>query len=300
MPILRLTMLATVALLLTAAGPLTQVFAQQKSTAEARHSRGLLWKIESPGKTPSYLFGTIHSDDPRVLKLAPQVEKAFQDAKSFSMEMLTSGAGLVSMAEAMFFSDGKTLEEVLGKTLYAQTLQALSQRGLPATGIEKQKPWVVMMTLSMPRTRGGLFLDMALQLEATRQEKPTFGLETMQEQIAVFNDLPMPDQVNLLRETVRNASAMEAQLEELTRAYINRDLAQLMAIAEKYQPPGDRTYEKLMDRLLDQRNRRMLERMRPRLQEGNAFVAVGALHLPGPQGLLRLLEQAGYRLTPIY
>lgn len=298
MPILRLFLLSAVSLLSATLGG---AWAQQKSGApDAGYNHGLLWKIEAPGKTPSYLFGTMHSDDPRVTTLAPPVHKAFQQAASFTMEVLTNGPGLVSMAEAMFFSDGQTLEQALGKELYAQTLQALSKRGLPTTGVEKQKPWVVMMALGMPRSRGGLALDLALQMEATRQEKPTFGLETMQEQIAVFNDLPLPEQVNLLRETLRNVAMVDTQLEEITHAYIKRDLGQLMAITEKYQPAGDRTYEKLMDRLLDQRNRRMLERMRPRLQEGGAFIAVGALHLPGPQGLLRLLEQAGYRVSMVY
>ncbi|UCE88321.1 MAG: TraB/GumN family protein [Pseudomonadota bacterium] len=53
-------------------------------------------------------------------------------------------------------------------------------------------------------------------------------------------------------------------------------------------------------RFIVERNRLMLERMQPRLREGNAFIAVGALHLPGEQGLLRLLERRGYRVKAIY
>lgn len=295
MPILRLTLLA--AALLIWALPAAQ--AQTRTEAKSA-SRGLLWKIETPGKAPSYLFGTIHSDDPRVTELAPPVQAAFQQAKSFTMEVVANAPGLVSMAEAMFFKDEKTLEQVLGKALYAQTLKALSQRGLPAAGVEKQKPWAVMVALSMPRPKHGLFLDMALQLEAARAQKPTFGLETMEEQIGVFNEMPLSEQVDLLQETVRHAATIDTQIEELTRAYLSRDLAELEAIVAKYQPAGNRSYEKIMDRLLNQRNRRMLERMRPRLGEGSAFIAVGALHLPGRQGLLRLLEQAGYGVTAVY
>src|SRR5712692_9571736 len=127
---------------------------------EAPQARGLLWKIESPGVRASYLFGTIHSDDARITQLPPAVKQRFDHATSFTMELIANGAGIVDMAEAMFFNDGQTLEKVLGKDLYAQTLQALTSRGLPTQGIEKQKPWVIMMSLSMPKPKSGLVLDL--------------------------------------------------------------------------------------------------------------------------------------------
>ncbi len=267
---------------------------------EAPQARGLLWKIESPGVRASYLFGTIHSDDARITQLPPAVKQRFDHATSFTMELIANGAGIVDMAEAMFFNDGQTLEKVLGKDLYAQTLQALTSRGLPTQGIEKQKPWVIMMSLSMPKPKSGLVLDLVLQLEATKQEKPTYGLETMQEQIELFNSMSMGDQVHLLAETLHTAAQMDAQFEELLQTYLNRDLAGLMATNDKYQPDNDAVYRSFMDRLLNKRNIKMLQRMLPRLKEGNAFIAVGALHLPGPEGLLSLLEKTGYRITPIY
>jgi uncharacterized protein YbaP (TraB family) len=266
----------------------------------AASTRGLLWKIESPGVKPSYLFGTIHSDDARITQLPLEVKERFDRAASFTMELIANGAGIVDMAQAMFFNDGQTLEKVLGKDLYARTLQALVSRGLPTQGIEKQKPWVVMMSLSVPKPRSGLVLDMVLQLEATKQEKPAYGLETMQEQIELFNSMSMGDQVHLLAETVRTTAQMDAQLEELLQTYLKRDLAGLMAASDKYQPDNDPVYHSFMDRLLNKRNIKMLQRMLPRLKEGNAFIAVGALHLPGPEGLLSLLEKTGYRTTPVY
>ncbi len=74
----------------------------------------------------------------------------------------------------------------------------------------------------------------------------------------------------------------------------------LLALSEKYQPQDARVYAAMMDRLLVRRNANMAERIRVRLKEGNAFVAVGALHLPGDTGLLRLLSTAGYRVTRVY
>ena len=141
---------------------------------------------------------------------------------------------------------------------------------------------------------------MALQLAATRRGKPTYGLETMQEQIAVFNSMSLDDQIVLLRDTVQNYHLAHSAMEDLTQAYLKRDLKALLALSEKFKPQDARVYNAMMDRLLTQRNINMAERMQTRLKEGNAFVAVGALHLPGDSGLLRLLANSGYRITRVY
>ena len=264
-------------------------------------TRGLLWRIESPGVAPSHLFGTYHSNDPRITTLPCPVKDAFERASSYTMEVITNGAGIVSMAEAMFFSNGKTLKDVLGEPLYQETLRAVGASEAGGTGnIDNMKPWAVLMALSAPRAGRGLFLDMALQYDATRRGKPTYGLETMQEQIAVFNGMSLDDQVVLLRDAVQNYRLTQDAMEELTQAYLKRDLGALLALNEKYKPNDARVYADMMDRLLTRRNANMAERMRARLKEGNAFVAVGALHLPGDSGLLRLLSAAGYRVTRVY
>jgi uncharacterized protein YbaP (TraB family) len=270
------------------------------TTAGQDFNRGLLWKIEVPGVAPSYLFGTYHSSDPRITTLPCPVHEVFQRTSSYTMEVILNGAGIVSMAEAMYFSDGKTLKDVLGEPLFRETLRAVGAGETGGGGINNMKPWAVMMTLLDPREGGGLFLDMALQLAATRHGKPTYGLETMQEQIAVFNGMSLDDQVALLRDTVQNHRLMQNATEEITQAYLKRDLGALLALGERFKPQDARVHDAMMERLLLRRNINMAERMRVRLKEGNAFVAVGALHLPGNTGLLQLLSSAGYRVTRIY
>lgn len=275
--------------------------AAEKTDASKRQdfTRGLLWKIETPGSAASYLFGTYHTSDPRITTLPCPVQDAFDRSASYTMEVIANGAGIVSMAQAMFFSDGQTLKAVLGEPLYQETLRAIGNTGT-AGGIDNMKPWAVMMMLSAPRETSGLFLDMALQLAATRRGKPTYGLETMQEQIAVFNGMSLDDQIALLRDTVQNHQLIQSAMEDLTQAYLKRDLGALLALSEKFKPSDARIHDAMMDRLLTQRNANMAERMQVRLKEGNAFVAVGALHLPGESGLLQLLSTAGYRVTRVY
>jgi len=305
----RLSMARALWLILLLIVPLTghsaacrPVTAEQPVAAKRQDfNRGLLWKIEVPDVAPSYLFGTYHTSDPRITTLPCPVHEVFNRTSSYTMEVIFNGAGIVSMAEAMFFSDGKTLKDALGEPLYRETLQAVgaSETG-GSSSINNMKPWAVMMTLLDPREDGGLFLDMALQLAATRHGKPTYGLETMQEQIAVFNDMSLDDQVVLLHDTVQNLQLTQSAMEELTQAYLKRDLGALLVISEKFKPQDARVHDAMMERLLLRRNINMAERMRVRLKEGNAFVAVGALHLPGDDGLLSLLSRAGYRVSPVY
>lgn len=270
------------------------------SEAVARYDKGLLWKIESPGGAASYLFGTIHSDDPRVTALPKPVARALDGSARFVMEAMIDGDSLVRMAEVMFYTDGRTLEQVIGAKLYAETLKAMSARGLPTVGVEKQKPWAVMMALSMPPPKTGEFLDLALQQRAAQQNKPVSGLETIAEQLAIFDGLPLRDQIALLEDTVRQQPELDREFEALHKAWLARDLAAIVAITEKYQPDDARLYREVTDRLLDQRNRRMVERLAPLLKQGGAFIAVGAAHLPGEAGLLYRLEKAGYRVTVVY
>lgn len=263
--------------------------------------RGLLWKIETPGAAPSYLFGTFHTSDPRITTLPCPVDEVFGRAASYTMEVIANGAGISSMAEAMYFSDGRKLKDVIGDALYQETVRAVrAGTAAPGVGIDHMKPWAVMMMLSGPRNGSGLFLDMALQLRAVLRDKPTYGLESMQEQVAVFNGMSLKDQIVLLRDAVQSTQRPEDAMEEIAQAYLKRDLGALLALNEKYKPQDARVYNTMMDRLLTQRNINMATRMRVRLQEGNAFIAVGALHLPGDTGLLRLLRDAGYRVSRVY
>jgi len=262
--------------------------------------RGLLWKIEGTGGKSSYLFGTIHSDDPRVTKIPDPVQAAFDSSTTFTMEMVAGGNAFLEMAERMFFNGGRTLPDVLGASLYAQTENALRERGLPTADIERKKPWAIVMMLSAPKPRTGLFLDLALQMQATLKGKQTFGLESIGEQLAVFDELPMPDQVALLEDTLAMRNQMDAQLEAMIKAYLARDLARLMQLAAEHDRDAAAIHDKLMQRLLTRRNHRMAERMLPRLEEGNAFIAIGTAHLPGADGVLALLQARGYRISRVY
>jgi uncharacterized protein YbaP (TraB family) len=269
-------------------------------SANTADSRGLLWKIEDAGAQPSYLFGTIHLGDPRVTALREPVRKSFDRAARLTLEMVPDAAALAEFAQAMLFDDATTLERAVGAELYAGVRSAFAARGLPLAGLEKYKPWAVSLILSLPKSNAGLPLDLVLHQRAAAQHKPVDGLETPQEQIAVFDDLSATDQRALLEATLREEPHADERLEALVRAYLARDLGRLRALAAEYDASDPQLHATVMRRLLTERNRRMVERMQTRLRAGNAFIAVGVAHLPGRDGILELLRRQGYRVSAVY
>lgn len=271
----------------------------------APHGRGLLWEIDRGGATPSYLFGTLHSSDRRVTTVPPAVDAALAGAQSFSMEVLAEGGASVSL-DPMFYDDGRMLKSVLGGPLYARVAAALEERGLPKDWIDKMKPWAIITTLSSPPVPSNAdpVLDLVLLREARQAGKPVYGLvsrtEHLDSLIAAYDGLPLPDQIALVKETLSRQSQGTERIEGMIRAYIARDLAGLAGLARGYGTANPRLQRTLTRRLLSERNRRMVERMKPRLEEGKAFIAVGAGHLAGTDGLLELLEREGYRVHALY
>jgi uncharacterized protein len=263
-------------------------------------AHGLLWEIDSPDSSPSYLFGTIHSEDADIIGLAPVVERAFTGSRQVILEVNLDTDAMVAGSTAMLLTDGRRLSEIVGKTLFEQAAAALQSRGIPEMVAEHMKPWAAATALSMPVPETGRVLDVVLFQRAQQAGKPLHGLETIAEQLEVFDGLPLDDQVELLRDAVEQVAGLDAMLAELLAAYKRQDLAAMMAINEAAMASGDqRLAREFQRRLVVDRNHRMAERMEPWLKQGGAFVAVGALHLPGEQGLISLLRQRGYSVRAV-
>lgn len=281
-------------LLLVAAGVLP-------GGAAAADEQGLLWRVEDAAARPSYLFGTIHSDDPRVNQLPMPVKSALDASDSYVMEVVLDEAAILQLAVASMLPPDQSLDDLLDEKAYRRTVEAMARYGYPEPAVARLKPWVVLTTLSTPRPRGGEILDLVLFTRADGLGKRIHGLETVEEQVAVLDQIPMADQIAALVDTLEHLDQLEASFDEIFAAYLSRDLARLAALSDEHLHFGDsEANEALLERLIDQRNVRMVERLQTRLREGGAFIAVGALHLPGEQGLIALLRARGYRVSPVY
>jgi uncharacterized protein YbaP (TraB family) len=265
--------------------------------------KGLLWQINKPGLTPSYVFGTIHSEDARVTQLPTIVRSRFEQASSASFEIMMDIPTMLKAASAMFFVGEESLDKVIDKALYTQIVDALRQYQMPAIMVKKLKPWAVLVTLSTPPNETGDFLDLMLYKKAQQLQIPTYGLEKVEEQLAVFNDFSLEDQISLLKDTLKNLKKMPVLFEKMHELYLERDLTTLLKFSiEEMKSDSDNLLlvDAFYKKAVDDRNIRMVKRMEKRLQEGNAFIAIGALHLPGKKGMLKLLQDRGYNVSAIY
>jgi uncharacterized protein YbaP (TraB family) len=203
-------------------------------------THGLLWEISGPGAAPSYLFGTIHSEDPGVIGLAPAVNNAFTGSRRVILEVMLDTDAMVAGSAAMLMTDGRQLSEIVGKALFEQTAAALHSRGIPEVVAEHMKPWAAATALSMPVPGTGVVLDMVLFQRAREAGKPLHELETIAEQLEVFEGLSLDDQVALLRDAVEQFAELDALHAELLAAYKRQDLAAMMAINEAAMQTGRR------------------------------------------------------------
>ena len=268
----------------------------------AEFSKGLLWKIEKANIQPSYIFGTIHLDDARLTNLPAPVAKSFARSKSFTMEMIIDETSTQKFAASMFLDEGSDLKTLLGEPLYTQTTEAMLEYGVPSALTERSKPWALMLTLILPKEHQGAIVDDVLYQLALEQRKPVHQLESIEEQIAVFDGLPMEVQIGLLKQAVEHRNLVPGLMEKSIQAYLRRDLGEMWEIDNSMlENKADKALnDAFLQRALYSRNTRMAERMEPRLSEGAAFIAVGALHLYGDKGVLSLLKSRGYRVTRIY
>ena len=269
--------------------------------AIASQENGLLWRIQAEGATADYVFGTIHIEDPRVLDLPNPVTEALAGADTFVMELEPNLEFLTELASAMTYTDDGKLEQLLGTELYRRAVTALASRGVPEPMARQMKPWAVLVTLNVPPPKTGMVLDLVLYSKAVQQGKTIHGLESSAEQLSVFADLPMSVQIGLIRETLDNEPLIDEIYQRLVEAYLARDLRAMQKLSDQAIGATDAPTQRLLEtRLVTDRNHLMVERMLPYLQQGSAFVAVGALHLPGPEGILNLLRKEGYEVTRVY
>ena len=268
-----------------------------------RFGEGVLWRVSRPGSAPSHLFGTLHMPESRLGPLPTAVARAFGGAASLTLEFLPDAFGKTRFLDAALFHDERTLEALIGAEDFARALERLKPLGLAPEFVNKLKPWGVLLNLRDALPAEGITPDARLAALARARRLPLHEMEGIEEQVFTFDELPMESQVALLKHSLAHYEELSAMAERTRRAYLARDLAALWRLqqefAARYPEIADHQ-ARLVKRVVQDRNVVMAYRMQRQLRAGRAFVAFGALHLYGGQGVLALLEQESYRVTRIY
>lgn len=291
-------------------------FAKLKAEGEKiKNSNARFWKLEKAGQEPNWLLGTIHLSDPRVTAL-PAESKAAYDASSTvileSDEVLDqqkAAANLMTKPDLIYFSGQETLADYLKPDQQAILETNLIKRGIPFHSIVKMKPYLVSSMVSLStcelsrKAHGAAFLDMKLAQDGIAAGKKVKGVETMAEQLEAMASLPMDFHVKELVSAARYPDYTADMMETTVQLYLNGRIGMVLPAGAYFAPEkndGDfKDMAKFEEVLITKRNHNMADRAMPMLAEGNVFMAVGALHLIGDEGLVELLRQKGYTVTAV-
>lgn len=264
--------------------------------------KSLLWRITTSGvERPSYLYGTVHSKDDRAFQFGDSVLPALDRCAVVAGELDLSTAGMelgMALMTSMRMEDGKKLEDLYRPKDWKRIDAVIQEQiGFMAPMTSHLKPFFVLAMLTESQMAGDRpqVLDEFLQYRGKANGQRVMGLETVKEQMAAVDAIPIKVQADMLLEHVDQGGHAD-DMEEMLNAYARQDLDALMAITER----TDDMPVELERALLTERNSRMVERMDKLIREGApAFFLIGAAHLPRPDGTIAGLRAAGHTVEPV-
>lgn len=260
----------------------------------------LLWRItRSVSPDTSFIYGTLHSRDARAFKLQDSTLFFFDRCEVIAgeLELEETKRMSLSVANAMFLPNGRSLDALYSKREYKLVAAALKEKLGPLAPLcTKLRPFYIIAMLTEMEMSGdsATVLDAWLQERAVQQGKKVIGLETVAEQLGAVEHIPLTEQARLLLKALREQDT-SGSITAALDAYAAHDLNALMTMIER-----DGLPEHADKALLEERNRRMTERLDAQIGAGKrVFAAVGAAHLPGIEGILQLLRNGGYTVVPV-
>jgi uncharacterized protein len=264
----------------------------------------VFWQISGKDLSqPSYLFGTFHLMGSQYIDSLERVMEKFSDSKTLVGELLLDSTMTVKMMVAARLHE-TTLDKLLGPEDYqkaAAWLKELSGYDLKIfNGMNPMTIQIFLMTMLQQKYfplngSADVPMDLYLQQRGKKEGKKLVGLETFEVQVnALFNQFSLQRQAEMLMEFVHEKDKAKDELIQMNKSYRNGDLGKLEGLL------AEQTYsEQEAKVLLDDRNKNWLAQLPSIMKEQQTFIAVGALHLAGENGLIHLLREAGYTLTPL-
>ena len=266
----------------------------------------MLWKVSKGGSTV-YLLGSMHFLKDDDYPLSPDVDAAYKDAEKLVFEiapneMNSPAAMMLTMQHGMYHDPNRKLQDDLPAATWRELVAYGAKNGLPEAALQKFEPWMASLTLVALETekmgmKPEMGLDMHFMQMASADHKPTAGLETVDQQLAIFYDSPLKLQQDMLLQSLDEIADFRKEMDEERATWRRGDDRGMLADARK----EFAKYPDLYQKLLAQRNRNWVPQIEKMLAEGkdDTLVIVGALHLPGPDGVVHLLQQKGYDVERI-
>lgn len=271
------------------------------ATAATAQDNALLYEVTGNGLAqPSYLYGTFHLICPNDLILSDALKKATADAQQLYLEIDMDDPNLQSsMMQGMMLTGGKTMKDLMSAddyTVVDSYLQKKSGMGLAQVG--GLKP-IALYSFMMMGVLGcqPVSYDLTLMQMATKDKKEILGLERLEDQLALFDKIPLEKQVSMLAEMARKPDEVQKELANLLMAYKAQDLAGM--IKQMKESKYDGGLDEFEADLLDKRNQNWIPVIEKAAKDKPTLFAFGAGHLGGDKGVIKLLRDKGYAVKGV-
>ncbi|GAA5035676.1 lipoprotein [Marivirga lumbricoides] len=277
---------------------LCSIFIVQVAFAQQPKEKALLWKVTGNGlEKPSYVFGTIHLICADKYEMSDAVLKAVENADKIALELDMDDPAMNAKIQQLSINPGmKNIQEhipadkveVVDNYFKAKYGQGIAQMGV-------LKPFVLssMVLLGNMSCETRQFEAEFVKLAAA-QEKELIGLETVEYQIGLFDDLSTEKQIEALIEAIETPEESNKMMNEMMAAYTEKDLKQLGKIIK-----DNEDFEGFNDKLLVQRNKNWIPIIEKLSREQSVFYAVGAGHLTSEEGVIALLRKEGFTVEAV-
>lgn len=273
-------------------------------SAPARcQEKSFLWRVSSSdGNNSIFLAGSIHFLKREHYPLKKPLEAAFDGAKRLVLEIdLQSSsaekAQSLTLAKGVY-RDSTTLQQNIAAETFSLAEKRAADLGLDLRMFNPLKPWVVALTLTAVKLQKLGFdpnygVDQYFAGRARDAGKPIAGLETLEFQIGLLDQMPKAAQEAMLRQTLQDFDRMDKHIEEIVQSWAKGDARAV----EEQLLAGAKEFPDLHQKLYFERNRRWLPQIETLIEQGgNTMVVVGAAHLVGNEGVIELLKQKGYKV----
>ncbi|MFN9495835.1 MAG: TraB/GumN family protein [Bacteroidota bacterium] len=281
----------------------------QQSGASAQQTtykteKSVFYEISGNGlRKSSWMFGTMHLLTQRYIDSLPLVMDRFNTCTQVVGEIVLDSNAAPKMLSAALLKE-KNLKDILPEQVYQKTNDWLKElSGYDLTLFNTINPMFIQISLLQmiqstyySDTSGSMLMDDYYQKRGAKEYKEVIGLERIDDQIqALFSQFSIDRQTELLTEFVSDKNKSIRELGEMTQLYRKQQLDDLEKLMY------DETYkENEINVLLYDRNQKWVEQLPTLMMRAPSFIAVGALHLAGERGLVNLLRQKGYTVTPYY
>lgn len=290
----------------------------QAAVAATPFGQGLLWAAER-GDARLLIAGTMHLPDPRHDATLAALAPAIRDADLVLLEVTPDEeaamiAAIAERPEIAVITEGPTLPELLPPEDWDRVAEAARERGIPPFLAAKYRPWLLMMTLSLPpcamqgMAAGQRGLDHLVMAVAEEAATPMAPLERWDALFGLMTGGTMEEQLEVLKLSLLDPGPAEEMLVAMREGYFAGRIAEvweLSRLSAELLPEGlvaeqEVAFAAMEEQLLTRRNIAWI----PVIEEAAAasprlLVAAGAAHLPGEEGLLRLLERRGWSVAPL-